>query len=132
MCPYILPQAMQFAVPGAMLLATTSVYGRMASYNEIVAVKSLGISPMVLIWPALVLATLVSFAETVLNDVAMSWGRLGTERVFYASIEDVAYNQLRIRHTYNMGNINITVRNVVGRRLIEPTVIMQASGNGPR
>ena len=46
MAPYLVPQAMQFAVPGTMLLATTSVYGRMASYNEIVAIKALGISPM--------------------------------------------------------------------------------------
>ena len=68
---------MQFAVPGTMLLATTSVYGRMASYNEIVAVKSLGISPMVLVWPTLILATLVSFVAVVLNDVAVSWGTTG-------------------------------------------------------
>ncbi len=38
MVPYMLPQAMQFAVPGTMLLATTSVYGRIASSNEIAAV----------------------------------------------------------------------------------------------
>src|ERR1700733_8725652 len=54
MAPYLIPQAMQFAVPGTMLLATTSVYGRMSSYNEIVAIKALGISPMVLVWPTLV------------------------------------------------------------------------------
>lgn len=131
MCPYLLPQAMQFAVPGTILLATTAIYGRMASYNEILAVKSLGISPMVLIWPTLVLATLMSFAETVLNDVAMSWGRLGVERVFLASIEEVTYGQLRMRHSYNLGKVNITVRDVQGHRLIEPTLIMQASGSRP-
>src|SRR5688572_29008235 len=54
--PYLLPQALQFAVPGTMLLAATNVYGRMASYNEIVAIKSLGISPMVVIWPTIILA----------------------------------------------------------------------------
>ena len=31
MTPYLLPQAMQFAVPGTMLLATTSVYGRLSN-----------------------------------------------------------------------------------------------------
>src|SRR5262245_23954395 len=131
MCPYLLPQAMQFAVPGTILLATTAVYGRMASYNEILAVKSLGISPMVLIWPTLILATLMSFAETVLNDVAMSWGRLGVERVFLASIEEVTYGHLRMRHSHNFGKLSITVRDVIGHRLIEPTIIMQASGNRP-
>ncbi|MEX2306944.1 MAG: LptF/LptG family permease [Pirellulales bacterium] len=131
MAPYLLPQAMQFAVPGTMLLATTSVYGRMASYNEIVAIKSLGISPMTVIWPTLVLATLVSFVAVVLNDVAVSWGRLGVQRVFLASIEEVTYGQLRMRHTYNLGKANITVRDVEGHRLIWPTLIVQASDEQP-
>jgi lipopolysaccharide export system permease protein len=131
MAPYLLPQAMQFAVPGTMLLATTSVYGRMASYNEIVAIKSLGISPMTLFWPTFVLATLVSFVAVVLNDVAVSWGRLGVQRVFLASIEEVTYGQLRMRRTYNLGKANITVRDVIGHRLISPTLIVQASGDQP-
>src|SRR5690606_29257093 len=32
--PYILPNARQFTLPGALLLATTGVYGRMAASNE--------------------------------------------------------------------------------------------------
>lgn len=131
MSPYLLPQAMQFAVPGTMLLATTSVYGRMASYNEIVAIKSLGISPMTVIWPTFVLATLVSFVAVVLNDVAVSWGRIGVQRVFLASIEEVTYGQLRMRHTYNLGKANITVRDVEGHKLIWPTLIVQATGDQP-
>jgi lipopolysaccharide export system permease protein len=131
MAPYLLPQAMQFAVPGTMLLATTSVYGRMASYNEIVAIKSLGISPMVLVWPTLVLATLVSFVAVILNDVAVSWGRLGVQRVGLASLEEVAYGQLRVRRQFNVGNVNISVRDVVDRRLILPTLIVQSSGDRP-
>jgi lipopolysaccharide export system permease protein len=131
MTPYLLPQAMQFAVPGTMLLATTSVYGRMASYNEIVAIKALGISPMTVIWPTLVLATLVSFAAVMINDIAVSWGTMGVKRVFLASIEEVTYGQLRLRHTYNLGKANITVRDVDGRRLIWPTLIVQASGDKP-
>jgi lipopolysaccharide export system permease protein len=131
MCPYLLPQALQFAVPATMLLATTSVFGRMASYNEFVAIKSLGISPMVVVSPALVLATLVSFVAVILNDMAVSWGRLGVQRVFLASIEEVTYSQLRMRRTYNLGKANITVRDVVGRKLIEPTLIVQATGDMP-
>jgi len=131
MAPYLLPQAMQFAVPGTMLLATTSVYGRLASYNELVAIKSLGISPMAVIWPTFVLATLVSFLAVALNDVAVSWGRLGVQRVFLASIEEVMYGQLRMRHTYNLGKVNISVRGVEEQRLIWPTLIVQATGDQP-
>lgn len=129
MSPFLIPQAMQFAVPGTMLLATTSVYGRMASYNEIVAIKALGISPMAVVWPTLVLATLVSFVALVMNDIAVSWGMMGVRRVFLASIEEVTYSQLQMKHTYNLGKANITVRDVVGHRLIFPTLIMQASGD---
>jgi lipopolysaccharide export system permease protein len=128
--PYLLPQAMQFAVPGTMLLATTSVYGRMASYNEFVAVKSLGISPMVLVWPTLIVAALMSFVGVVLNDLAVSWGRLGTARVALECIEEIAYRQLEMRHSFNMGKYNITVRDVEGRRLIWPMLIIQSSGGG--
>ncbi len=131
MAPYLLPQAMQFAVPGTMLLAVTYVYGRMASYNELVAIKSLGISPMCVIWPTFVLATLVSFGAVVLNDIAVSWGRLGVQRVFLASIEEVTYGQLRMRHAYNLGKANITVREVDGHRLIQPTLVIQSFGDQP-
>lgn len=131
MTPYLLPQAMQFAVPGTMLLATTSVYGRMASYNEIVAIKALGISPMAVIWPTLILATFVSFVAVVINDVAVSWGMMGVRQVFLTSIEEVTYSQLSLRHTYSLGKANITVRSVDGHRLISPTLILQASSGRP-
>ncbi len=71
MLPYMLPQAMQFAVPGALLLATTSLYGRVSSSNEIVAVKSLGITPMVVIWPTIILSCLVSLAAVVAYSSAV-------------------------------------------------------------
>ena len=128
----MIPQAMQFAVPGTMLLATTSVYGRMASYNEIVAIKSLGISPMCLVWPTLVLATFVSFVAVMVNDVAVSWGMMGVRRVFLSSIEEVTYSQLKMRHNYNLGKANITVRDVDGHRLLWPTLIVQQRATSPR
>jgi lipopolysaccharide export system permease protein len=129
MAPYFVPQAMQFAIPAAMLMATTSVYGRMASYNEFVAIKSLGISPMALVWPALVFATLVSFTAVVMNDVAVSWGMMGVRSVFLSSLEEVIYSQLKMKHNYNIGKANMTVRDVDGHRLISPTLILQA-GDG--
>jgi lipopolysaccharide export system permease protein len=128
--PYLLPQALQFAVPGTILLAATSVYGRIASYNEVIAIKALGISPMVLIWPTFVLATFVSFVAVVLNDLAVSWGRNGAARVVVESLEEIAYGQLRTKHAFNMGKYNVTVRAVDGRRLILPTLIVQGTNGG--
>lgn len=129
--PYMLPQAMQFAVPGTMLLATTSVYGRIASSNEIVAIKSLGISPMTMIWPTLILATLVSFSAVVLNDVAVSWGRGGVERVILESLEEIVYGRLRTTKTYSNDRLKVTVKEVRGKQLIRPMFLYYPSKDKP-
>ena len=132
MAPYLIPQAMQFAVPGTMLLATTSVYGRMASYNEIVAIKSLGISPMAVVWPTLILATLVSFVAVVLNDVAVSWGRWECSACVLA-VDRRNYVQPAANATHlqpgQSEHHGPRCRWAIG--LIWPTLIMQASGDQP-
>lgn len=131
--PYLLPQAMQFAVPGTMLLATTSVYGRMASSNEVVALKSMGISPWKIVTPTLVLATLVSLAAVLVNDIAVSWGRLGVQRVVIESFEEVIYGQLRVNRSYSDGRVQLNVRRVdpESRKLISPVAIFTLSDGEP-
>ena len=129
MLPYILPQAMQFAVPGTMLLAATSVYGRMAGGNEVVAIKSLGISPWAIVGPTLVLATIVSFSSVVLNNIAVSWGRNGVERVLTDSAEEIVYSMLHTRRSYSNGRLHVRVQSVDGRRLIRPIIVLKRSQN---
>lgn len=118
--PYVVPQAMQFAVPGTALLAATSVYGRLAAGNEVVAIKSAGISPMAMIWPTLVLVTLLSMATVWLNDIAFSWGRTGVQRVLLESLEEIVYGRLRHQQSFEAAGVSITVADVQGRRLIRP------------
>ncbi len=132
MLPYLLPQAMQFAIPGAMLLATTGVYGRVAESNEIVAIKSLGISPMVLMWPTLILATAVSFGAVVLNDVAVSWGFGGVQRVVFESLEEIVYGRLRTTGSFSNNKLSVIVKQVVDKKLIQPTFLLfQDDGKAP-
>lgn len=131
MLPYMVPQAMQFAVPGTMLLATTSVYGRISSSNEIVAVKSLGISPLSLVWPTFALATLVSFATLWINDMAVSWGHGGVQRVVLESLEEIIYGRLNTTHSYSNDQLKITVHSVYGKRLIQPTFLFFAEPDQP-
>lgn len=126
MTPYMLPQAMQFAVPATMLLATTSVYGRLSASNEIIAIKSMGVSPWVLARPTIILAALTSLGAVALNDIAVSWGRIGVQRVFVESFEEVIYSQLRLHRSYAENGLQISVQHVVGRTLVRPTVIVQA------
>jgi len=129
--PYILPDALRVAVPVTLLLATTNVYARISGSNELIAIKSLGIRPMTIIWPALVLAFLLSLGTVVLNDVAVSWGRNGVRRVIIEAADEIAYGMLRTQGRYSSSRFDIDVARVVGRRLIRPTVMLKGHGNAP-
>jgi len=123
--PYVLPEAMRFAVPGTMLFAVASVFGRMSATNEITALKAAGISPMAAMWPAFMLAVGVSVVSVWLNDVAVSWGRDGIRRVVVSSVEEIIYGRLRQHRSYSAPHISINVKNVEGRKLIRPTLSYQ-------
>ncbi len=126
--PYILPDALRFAVPATTLFAACSVFGRMSGANEVIALKSLGISPMVIVWPVLILAFCLSLVAVWLNDVAVSWGRRGVRRVVVESVEQIVYGMLRTQRSYSTNRFSINVRRVEGRKLISPTVLFHASG----
>jgi len=128
--PYVLPEAMRFAVPGTMLFAVASVFGRMSAANEVTALKAAGISPMALVWPALTLAMVVSFVSVWLNDLAVSWGRDGIRRVVVSSVEEIIYGRLRQQRSYATSQVSINVKGVDGRRLIRPTLSFQTSDSG--
>jgi lipopolysaccharide export system permease protein len=125
--PYAVPNALRFAVPGTILFATCSVYGRMSAANEITALKSLGVSPTRILTPAVVLAFLVSLLAVWMNDLAVSWGRRGMQRVILHSVEQIAYGMLRSQRSYSTRRFSINVKRVEDRRLILPTIIIHSS-----
>ena len=128
--PFVIPEAMRFAVPGTMLFAVASVFGRMSATNEITALKAAGITPMAAIWPAIALAVVVSFVSVWLNDVAVSWGRDGVRRVIVNSVEEIIYGRLRQQRSYSTPQVSINVKGVEGRRLIRPTLSFTQGGAG--
>ena len=129
--PYVLPEAMRFAVPGTMLFAVASVFGRMSASNEVIALKAAGISPVAIIWPAAALALVVSFVSVWRNDVAVSWGRDGVRQVVVSSVEQIIYGRLRQQRSYSTSQMSINVKAVDGKRLIRPTLTFQSNANGP-
>lgn len=129
--PYVLPNALLFAIPGTILFAVANVYGRMADSNEIVALKSLGISPAVVIGPTLGLAVALSLVTVWLNDVAMSWGYQGIQRVVLDGVEDIAYGLLRTQKSFGNKQFSVSVKRVDGRRLILPTITVHLRAGAP-
>ncbi len=108
--PYLLPNALMFAVPGTILFSVSSVYGRMSGSNEIVALKSLGLSPMLMLWPALAVAVVLSFTTVWLNDLSASWGYHGMARVVVNALEDIAYGMLRTHHAFSTPAMSVNVK----------------------
>lgn len=125
--PYFLPEALKITIPGTILFAACSVYGRMAASNEVVALKSLGISPRVIMIPGLVLGFIVSLATVWINDIAVSWGLNGIQRVVIEAAEEIAYGMLKREGSYSTRNLSIVVQDVQGRRLMNPIITYQAS-----
>lgn len=122
--PYAIPGALIFAIPGTMLFAVCTVYGRMAADNEITAIKSLGISPWLVMRPAIVVAMFMSFVTVYLSDVAVPWGRTGMYQIVLHSVHHTIYGALRAKRSYNKGPISIRVDDVADETLIHPVIEM--------
>lgn len=129
--PYAVPLALLFAIPVTTLFTVCSIYGRMSSANEITAVKATGVSPMTMVWPTLLLSIFLSLLVVWLNDVAVSWGRLGFKRVLLESVEQIAYSMLRTQRAYSSPRFSINVRGVDGKRLLNPTVTLRLEDGLP-
>jgi len=91
--PFICLIALQFSLPATLLFSVCCVFGRISADNEIVALKSAGISPLKIIRPMVLLGLLLSIPAVWINDMAVSWGKPGMERVILRSVEEVLYNR---------------------------------------
>jgi len=64
-----------------------------------VAIKSLGINPMVMVWPVLVLAGFLSLGTVWMYEIAATWCRPSVERIVCESIEEIVYGILQKEHS---------------------------------
>jgi lipopolysaccharide export system permease protein len=68
---FFLPITLTFVLPMAALFATTLVYGRLASDNELDACRASGVSLVPLLYPGLVLAVIVAILNLLLSFYVM-------------------------------------------------------------
>lgn len=130
--PFMLPNALCFSVPGTMLYAVCCVYGRMSADNEVIALKSMGISPVSVVVPAIVFSALMSLVSVWLIDLAFSWGYIQVQRVIIESADEIAYGILESRGSYTNSDFSISVTGVDGRRLLHPTItVFKGRGGQP-
>ncbi len=126
--PFILPKALMFAMPATCLLSVCVVFGRMSADNELIAVRSLGLHPSVVIIPTLVVTFFLSLFAVWVNDLSFAWGYWGIEKVVLESSDKIVYGVLKNEGSFRTDNFSIEVQGIQDRTLIHPTITYK-SGN---
>lgn len=126
MTPYVMVEMSRISLPMTLLLTVTTFFARMSGNNEIIALKSLGISPWQILYPVFIFGILVSFFAVWLNEMAVTWGRAGINTVIYLATEDILLAQLERNRSFQSqkGDVKIMVKGVENRRLIAPIITL--------
>lgn len=118
--PFALPDALRYAIPAGLLFAISRVYSEKSADNEILAIKSSGVSPLRVIWPGIGMGLLLSPPVVWLTDHAVSWGHDGIQRVVMESVTEMAFTSLGAQRSYATPHFCLTVRRLEGEKLISP------------
>jgi lipopolysaccharide export system permease protein len=124
--PYMIPASLPYTVPVSLLFASTVVYGRLAGDNEVIAVKTAGLSAMVLIWPTLFLALALSLTLNYLSATFIPESTASVSKLIYKNIEDLLYKKLKMDKYAEFPQWVIKVKDVEGKRLLGPTFKQRA------
>ena len=107
MLSYLTPAMMTYAMPIAALFATTTVYGRLSSDNELTACRAGGISFLSLSVPAIVLGLAVALASLLFLCFVVPLFNLKAEQVIYSNLSRLVQNQIERTHTVTMGPYSV-------------------------
>ncbi|UCD85102.1 MAG: LPS export ABC transporter permease LptF [Deltaproteobacteria bacterium] len=80
---YFLPYVLVFTIPMAFLLALLLTFGRLSSENELIALKSSGLSLYQLTGPVAVLAVITFILTTFLSLFALPWGNVSLRKQLF-------------------------------------------------
>ncbi len=121
--PLLTRSTLPYTIPATTLFATCVVYGRLAADNEILAVNAAGIHLMQVIWPGLLLGTLVSAATFVLTLDVIPTSHHLLRTLFLEDVEEFLYSMLKREGSIRHSKINyaIYVNRVQGRELHDAT-----------
>jgi lipopolysaccharide export system permease protein len=122
--PLLVPSTLPYTVPATTLFACCVVYGRLASDNEILAIKSSGVNILQVARPGLLLGLVASAVTlSIYWDVIPLSHRVLRQMVFNDA-EELLYSTLRKQGKIDYANMPyaIWVRAVDGRKLVDPVI----------
>jgi lipopolysaccharide export system permease protein len=118
--PLVIPATLPYTVPVALLFAVSVVYGRLASDNEVIAVKTAGCDVGTVLGPSLAFGLVLSGALLAACFDAIPRATRHVQEVLFENIEDVFYKVLKKDHEVDNPNwpFFISVKDVEGNVLI--------------
>jgi len=98
--PFVIPSTLPFTVPVSMLFAVTVVYGRLASDNEVIAVKTAGVSAMAILWPTIFVGLALSGSLLFFSGRAIPSSTHQAKLAIFKNFEDAFYKVLKMEREF--------------------------------
>lgn len=117
--PFIIPSSLPYTMPVALLFSVCVIYGRMAGDNEVIAVKTAGLSALTVLMPSFIVGGgLSALLLAVCND-QIPVATHEAKKIVFANVEDYFYKFLKKDREFNNPNwpFYIKVRDVNGKTL---------------
>lgn len=120
--PVAIPGTLPYSIPVSLLFAVTVVFGRIAADNEVIAIKTAGLSAWTVLWPAISLGTVLSAVLLYVSAGWIPYANHQVKLVIFKNMEDMFYKILKKERVIdNRGwPFLITIRDVEGQTLIDP------------
>jgi lipopolysaccharide export system permease protein len=121
--PLFIPSLMPYILPTSTLFATCVVYGRLASDNEILAIKAAGVNVTKVVWPGVFLGFIMSGVTLGLYVHVIPFTHHLMRTMFLTDVKEVMYTMLKRDKGLNNPHLDFImfVHDVQGRRLIDAT-----------
>ena len=121
--PLLIPSTLPYTIPATTLFATCVAYGRLASDNEILAIKSAGVNIRTVVMPGLILGITMSAVTMGLYYRLIPYTHHLLRAMIFNDAEELVYNVLRKQQCIVHPSLpySMWVKGVQGRKLINPT-----------
>ena len=129
--PYVIPSTLPYTIPVSLLFAATVVYGRLAGDNEIIAIKTAGLSVWRVLVPILILAGTLSLWLVYVSGGWIPRCTHNAKLVLFKDTEDMFYKLLAKEREFNHPKwpFLIKVRAVEGDKMIDATFKHKIKGS---
>ena len=129
--PYVIPSTLPYTIPVSLLFAATVVYGRLAGDNEIIAIKSAGLSVWKVLVPILILASALSLWLLYVSGGWIPRCTHNAKLVLFKDTEDMFYKLLAKEREFNHPKwpFLIKVRDVQGDKMLDATFKHKVKGS---